>query len=42
VNYTLAPGWLLVPQVSYTSNKSNIALNKYDRTVASVAVRWTF
>jgi outer membrane protein len=42
VNYALAPGWLLVPQVSYTNNDSNIALNKYDRTVASVSVRWTF
>jgi outer membrane protein len=42
VNYTIAPGWLLVPQVSYTNNDSNVILNKYDRTVASLSVRWTF
>jgi outer membrane protein len=42
VNYTLAPGWLLVPQVAYTNNDSNIELNKYDRTVVSLSVRWTF
>jgi outer membrane protein len=42
VNYTLAPGWLLVPQVTYTNNDSNIDLNKYDRTVVSLSVRWTF
>jgi tetratricopeptide (TPR) repeat protein len=42
INYTLSPGWLLVPQVSYTDNRSNIDLNKFDRTVVSLAVRWTF
>ncbi len=42
VNYTVSPGWLLVPQVAYTNNDSNIELNKYDRTVVSVSVRWTF
>jgi outer membrane protein len=42
VNYTLAPGWLLVPQVAYTSNESNVQINKYTRTVATISVRWTF
>lgn len=42
VNYALGAGWLLVPQASYTNNQSNIDLNKYDRTVVSLSVRWTF
>jgi len=42
VNYALGAGWLLVPQVTYTNNDSNIELNKYDRTVVSLSVRWTF
>jgi len=42
VNYTLRPGWLLVPQIAYTSNQSNIDLDKYDRTVASLTLRKTF
>ena len=42
INYSLGSGWLLVPQVSYTKNDSNIELNKYDRTVTSLSLRWTF
>ena len=42
INYTFRPGWLLVPQISYTNNRSNIDLNKYNRTVVSLAVRKTF
>jgi hypothetical protein len=42
VDYTFRPGWLLVPQVSYTNNQSNIDLNKYNRSVVSVAVRKVF
>jgi outer membrane protein len=42
VNYTLAPGWLLIPQLTYTKNDSNLELNKYTRTVATLSVRWTF
>ena len=42
INYTLSPGWLLVPQASYTNNQSNIDLNHYERTVVSFAVRRTF
>jgi hypothetical protein len=42
LNYSLGSGWLLVPQVSYTKNDSNIELNKYDRTVTSLSLRWTF
>ncbi len=32
----------LTPQVAYTNNQSNIELNEYDRTVASVSVRRDF
>jgi tetratricopeptide (TPR) repeat protein len=42
VNYTFRPTWLLVPQISYTNNQSNIELNKYNRSVVSVAVRKVF
>jgi tetratricopeptide (TPR) repeat protein len=42
VNYALRPGWLLVPQVAYTDNQSNIDLDKYGRTVISLTLRKTF
>jgi outer membrane protein len=42
VNYAFRPTWLLVPQVSYTNNRSNIDLNKYNRTVVSLVLRKTF
>jgi hypothetical protein len=42
MNYTLRPGWLLMPQVAYTGNQSNIELDKYDRTVISLTLRKTF
>ena len=42
LTYTFAPKWSLTPQVAYTNNDSNIDLNSYDRTVASVAVRRDF
>jgi tetratricopeptide (TPR) repeat protein len=42
LNYALRPSWLLVPQVAYTNNDSNNPLNKYDRTVVSLTLRWTF
>lgn len=42
VDYTFRPTWLLVPQVSYTNNQSNIPLNKYNRAVVSVVVRKVF
>jgi hypothetical protein len=42
INYALSPSWLLVPQVTYTDNRSNIELNTYDRTVVSLTLRWTF
>ena len=42
MSYLFAPKWTLTPQVAYTNNQSNIELNEYDRTVASVSVRRDF
>ena len=42
LNYFFAPKWSVRPQVGYTRVLSNIELNSYDRTVASVAVRRDF
>jgi len=42
LNYVFAPKWTLRPQVAYTRVLSNIELNTYDRTVASVALRRDF
>jgi len=42
MNYALSPGWLLVPQIAYTDNQSNIDLDKYGRTVISLTLRKTF
>jgi tetratricopeptide (TPR) repeat protein len=40
--YVFAPSWTLTPQVAYTYNFSNIELNQFDRTVASVSLRRDF
>jgi tetratricopeptide (TPR) repeat protein len=42
VNYVPTRGWTLTPQFSFTDNQSNITLNKYTRTVASVTLRREF
>ena len=42
INYNVSPAWLLIPQVSYTNNRSNIELNTYNRTVVSLSVRRVF
>ncbi len=42
VNYALAPKWSLRPQVSYTDNRSNIVINRYDRTLAQISLRHDF
>ena len=42
LSYMFLPKWSLIPQVAYTNNQSNIQLNEYDRTIASVAVRRDF
>jgi hypothetical protein len=42
LTHTFAPKWSVTPQVAYTNNQSNIELNEYNRTVASVSVRRDF
>lgn len=42
LNYSLGSGWLVVAQIVQTNNDSNIELDKYDRTVESISLRWTF
>jgi len=42
LNYVFAPKWTLRPQIGYTRVLSNIELNSYNRTVASVALRRDF
>ncbi|HJV85601.1 MAG TPA: tetratricopeptide repeat protein [Noviherbaspirillum sp.] len=39
-NWRPAPNWTVRPQVTYTENRSNIALNEYRRTETLVTVRY--
>jgi hypothetical protein len=40
--YSLAKQWSLTPRISHTKNSSNIELNEYKRTMASLALRRDF
>lgn len=42
LNWRPMPNWVVRPQVSYTRNDSNSALNDYNRTDASITVRRDF
>jgi hypothetical protein len=42
VSYLLRPNTTLIGQISHTDNSSNIVINDFDRTVASVSVRFNF
>lgn len=42
VNWQINREWLLRPQMSYTRNDSNLALNDFDRYEASVMLRRDF
>jgi len=42
VAYLVRPAMTLVGQVAYTSNDSNIQLNKFNRTVSTISLRWSF
>jgi tetratricopeptide (TPR) repeat protein len=42
VSYLLRANTLLLGQLAYTDNRSTIAINKFDRTVASVSLRFNF
>jgi outer membrane protein len=39
LDWEFARGWLLRPQLARTSNRSNMALNEYDRTETSLTLR---
>jgi tetratricopeptide (TPR) repeat protein len=42
VSYLLRPAITLVGQVAYTSNDSNIQINRFNRTVSTLSLRWSF
>ena len=42
ISYVPAPKWAINPSLAYTSNDSNIIINKYERTMFSVTVRRDF
>ena len=42
VSYLLRPNTTFIGQLSHTDNSSNIVINDFDRTVASVSVRFNF
>lgn len=42
LNWRVADQWSVRPQVSYSKNDSNIVIDEYKRTDASVTVRWDF
>ena len=42
LNYQPYRAWVVSPQISYTRNDSNVAINDYSRTMLSVSVRRDF
>lgn len=42
LTWKFSPGWSLTPAVSFTDNRSNVNLFKYDRTVGSISLRKDF
>jgi outer membrane protein len=42
LHWTPAPQWRVTPQINYTAAKSNIVINDYSKTSASVAARRDF
>lgn len=42
LSYLFAPKWSLLPQLSYTSNDSNIEISDYNRTLIYLGVRRSF
>ena len=42
LTWKLRDGWSVNPQVSYTDNRSNVALFKYDRALTSISLRKDF
>ncbi|MFN0163452.1 MAG: surface lipoprotein assembly modifier [Burkholderiales bacterium] len=41
-HFSIAPGWRLTPQLSYTDNSSNVAIYAFRRSVASLMLRREF
>jgi tetratricopeptide (TPR) repeat protein len=42
VSYLLRPGTTLIGQVAYTDNHSNIQIDQFNRTVATISLRFSF
>lgn len=42
VSYLVRPNTTLIGQLSYTDSSSNVPINDYDRTVASITLRFNF
>ena len=42
VGYLLRPNTTVLAQLAHTDNRSNVEINKFDRTVASLSVRFNF
>ena len=42
LTWRFAPAWTLRPQIAYTQDRSNIPLNKYERTEAGITLRRDF
>jgi hypothetical protein len=41
-SYLLRANTTVLAQLAHTDNRSNVVLNKFDRTVATVSVRFSF
>ncbi len=42
LNWQVAGNWSVRPQLTYSKNDSNITINEYNRTDASITARWDF
>jgi outer membrane protein len=42
LSYLLRPNTLVIGQLAHTDNRSNIPLNRFDRTIGSISLRFTF
>jgi tetratricopeptide (TPR) repeat protein len=41
-SYLFAPKWVILPQITYTNNNSNVSISAYDRTLFFIGVRRLF
>lgn len=42
IAHALSKAWTLTPQLSFTDARSNVIVNRYDRTAISITARYTF